>query len=166
MTVNGLSKSYAMTGWRIGYAAGPKEIIEACVNLQSQSTSNIASFAQKAAIEALNGDQEPVRTMAEEFGKRRKYLLERMDRVPGVRCFHPQGAFYLFPNVSAYVGKVQREPDQQLRGAGPVPPGRVRRPRPRRGLRRPGYLRISYAASMEKLREGMDRIESALKKLG
>ena len=105
VTVNGLSKSYAMTGWRIGYAAGPKEIIEACVNLQSQSTSNIASFAQKAAIEALNGDQEPVRTMAEEFGKRRKYLLERMDRVPGVRCFHPQGAFYLFPNVSAYVGK-------------------------------------------------------------
>lgn len=168
VTVNGLSKSYAMTGWRIGYAAGPKEIIEACVNLQSQSTSNIASFAQKAAIEALNGDQGPVRAMAEEFGRRRKYLLERMDRVPGVRCFHPQGAFYLFPNVSAYVGKTfngnrinnSEELAQYLLDEARVAlvPGEA--------FGAPGYLRISYAASMEKIKEGMDRIESALKNLG
>ena len=167
VTVNGLSKSYAMTGWRIGYAAGPKEIIEACVNLQSQSTSNITSFAQKAAVVALKGDQGAGRTMAEEFAKRRKYLLDRIDRIPGVRCFHPQGAFYLFPNVSAYIGKSfngnrinnSEELAQYLLDEARVAlvPGEA--------FGAQGYLRISYAASMEKIKEGIDRIEAALKKL-
>ncbi|MEE9171366.1 MAG: pyridoxal phosphate-dependent aminotransferase, partial [candidate division NC10 bacterium] len=103
--VGSTSKTYAMTGWRLGYAAGPKEIIKAMIGLQSHSTSAPASPSQKAAVAALLGPRETVESMRREFEKRRRYLLERLHGIPGVRCVPPEGAFYAFPNVSAFYGK-------------------------------------------------------------
>lgn len=105
MVINGVSKSYSMTGWRIGYAAGPKEIIQAMSNLQSHSTSNPTSFCQKASIAALEGSQEPLRRMVSEFARRREYIVERLNSIAGVSCLKPEGAFYVFPNISKLLGK-------------------------------------------------------------
>src|SRR6266567_5358867 len=105
IVVNGVSKTYAMTGWRIGYACGPKELIGAMTKMQSQSTSNATSIAQKAAVEALNGPQDAVAAMCVEFEKRRTYIVERLNAMPGVSCFKSNGAFYVFPNFSGVYGK-------------------------------------------------------------
>src|SRR5574337_804576 len=105
IVVNGVSKSHSMTGWRIGYAAGPKDVIAAMANIKSQSTSNPASISQKAAVEALRGSQEFIRTMNAEFDKRRKYMVERLNRMKDMSCLMPVGAFYAFPRVSPLFGK-------------------------------------------------------------
>lgn len=105
IVVNGVSKSHAMTGWRIGYAAGPKDVITAMANIQSQSTSNPASISQKAAVEALRGPQDFIRIMNVEFDKRRKYMVDRLNRIKGMSCLMPVGAFYAFPKVSQLFGK-------------------------------------------------------------
>ncbi|MDH4029127.1 MAG: pyridoxal phosphate-dependent aminotransferase, partial [Nitrospirota bacterium] len=105
IVVNGLSKSHAMTGWRIGFAAGPRDVIKAMTNIQSQSTSNPTSIAQKAAFEALKGPQDFIPVMVAEFDRRRKYMVERLNNMKGVSCLTPVGAFYAFPNVSAHFGK-------------------------------------------------------------
>src|SRR5512135_2948497 len=102
LTVNGLSKSHSMTGWRMGYAAGPKDVISAMTKIQSQSTSNPCSITQKAAVEALRGPQEFISVMLAEFDKRRKYIVGRLNAIPGVSCPMPKGAFYAFPRVSSY----------------------------------------------------------------
>jgi aspartate aminotransferase len=93
-----------MTGWRIGYTAGPEEIIAAMSNIQSQSTSNPTSIAQKASVEALAGPQEEVGKMVGAFGQRRNYIVDRLNKIPGVSCYKPAGAFYVFPNFSSYYG--------------------------------------------------------------
>jgi aspartate/methionine/tyrosine aminotransferase len=103
--INGVSKSHAMTGWRLGYAAGPKDVIAAMNKVQSHSTSNASSISQMAAIEALRGPQDEVARMVVEFEKRRNFLVGAMMRLPGVKLVKPQGAFYVFPNCSAYYGK-------------------------------------------------------------
>ena len=105
IVINGVSKSYSMTGWRIGYAAGSGEIVSAMTKYQSQNTSNPTSIAQKAAVEALNGPQEGVGVMAREFQKRRDLIVGRLAAIPGVTCLKPQGAFYVFPNVGSYYGR-------------------------------------------------------------
>ena len=105
VVVNGVSKTYAMTGWRIGYACGPKELMGAMTKMQSQSTSNATSIAQKAAVEALNGSQNAVASMIVEFEKRRTYIVERLNAMPAVTCFRSTGAFYVFPNFSGVYGK-------------------------------------------------------------
>jgi aspartate aminotransferase len=105
ITVNGMSKAYSMTGWRIGYAAGPKDIMKAIDNVQSHATSNPSSISQKAALAALKGGQEEVERMRAEFEKRRNLMVGRLNEIPGVKCFMPGGAFYAFPNVSAHFGK-------------------------------------------------------------
>src|SRR5512139_1070972 len=105
IVVNGVSKSHSMTGWRIGFAAGPKDVITAMANIQSQSTSNPASISQKAALEALRGPQDFIRTMNIEFDKRRKYMVDRLNRIQGMSCLMPVGAFYAFPRVSQLFGK-------------------------------------------------------------
>ena len=105
ITVNSVSKTYAMTGWRVGYAAGPKEIIKAMNNLQGHATGNINSIAQKAVIEALNGNQESVGIMVKEYGKRREYMVNRLNEIEGIKCQYPDGAFYTFPNVTALYSK-------------------------------------------------------------
>jgi aspartate aminotransferase len=167
IVVNGVSKTYAMTGWRIGYAAGPKEIISAMTKMQSQSTSNPSSIAQKAAVEALNGPQDAVAMMNAEFGKRRTYIVERLNAVPGVTCFKSTGAFYAFPNVSGVYGRsfdgriISNSTElaayflEQARVA--VVPGIA--------FGADNYVRFSYATSMENIRKGIDRIEEAVSNL-
>lgn len=167
VTVNGASKVYSMTGWRMGYAAGPREIIQAMTKIQSQVTTNINSATQWASVEALNGPQEFLKGWVEEFRKRRDFIITRFNAIPGVTCFKPQGAFYVFPNISAYLGKkhngktIARSDDladyllDETRVA--VVAGS--------GFGAEGYIRLSYATSMEKIERGMDRIEKALKNL-
>lgn len=167
IVVNGISKSYAMTGWRIGFAAGPKDIINAMTNIQSQSTSNPASISQKAAVEALTGPQDFISKMVSEFDKRRKYMVERLNSIKGVSCIKPVGAFYAFPNVSSYYGRsfkgnsIKSSMDLSAylldEAKVAVVPGAA--------FGDDRYIRLSYATSMENIQKGLDRIESALSNL-
>ncbi|HCC69067.1 MAG TPA: aspartate aminotransferase [Nitrospiraceae bacterium] len=165
IVVNGLSKSYAMTGWRIGYCAGPKEIIKAMTSIQSQSTSNPTSIAQKAAVEALRGPQDFIPKIVEEFDRRRRYMVERFNKIPDVSCLTPVGAFYTFPNVSSFYGKnfkgktISSSSDltsyllEEAKVA--VVPGSA--------FGSDNHIRLSYATSMENIKKGLDRIEEALR---
>lgn len=167
IVINGVSKTYSMSGWRIGFAAGPAEIIAAMSRLQSHSTSNACTISQKASIEAYTGPQDEIERMAEEYTRRRNFCLEKLQRIPGLSCFKPQGAFYLFPQVSAYYGKkfngsyIKNSYDlaeyllQEAWVA--VVPGD--------SFGADDNIRISYAASMENLEKGMDRITRALTRL-
>ena len=105
LTMNGVSKSYAMTGWRIGYAGGPKEIIKAIRKVQSQSTSNPSSVSQAAAVEALNGTQKFIKTRSKEFKKRRDFVVNSLNKIKGINCLIPNGAFYVFPSCKKLLGK-------------------------------------------------------------
>ncbi|HDO25237.1 MAG TPA: pyridoxal phosphate-dependent aminotransferase, partial [Nitrospirae bacterium] len=167
IVVNGLSKSHAMTGWRIGFAAGPKEIVGAMTKIQSQSTSNPTSIAQKAAVEALTGTQDFIPLMVSEFDKRRLYIIERLNKIEGITCSKPLGAFYVFPNISSFFGKkFKGKPltssfdlssyllDEAQVAA--VPGGAFGDDK---------YIRLSYATSMAVIQKGLDRIESALAEL-
>jgi aspartate/methionine/tyrosine aminotransferase len=165
--VNGMSKAYAMTGWRIGYAAGPREVIGAMAKIQSHATSNPTSIAQWASVAAIEGPQGEVARMAGEFQRRRNYLLYKLRAVDGISCDEPRGAFYLFPNVSEYFERqYQGCPVRNSYGLAyyllkhahvAVVPGE-----PFGG---PDHIRLSYATSMERLEEGMRRITDALAKL-
>jgi len=165
--VHGVAKTYAMTGWRIGYTAGSEEIISAMNNIQSQSTSNPTSIAQKASVEALIGSQDEVRKMVNAFGQRRNYIVDRLNKMPGVSCYKPVGAFYVFPNFSSYYGKSYQgkkiENSTHLAdffldvARVAVVPGIEFGADP--------FERLSYATSLEDIREGLDRIEEAIKKL-
>jgi len=167
IVVNGLSKSYAMTGWRIGYAAGPADIIKAMTKVQSQSTSNPTSIAQKAAVAALRGPQDCVEQMRQEFEKRRNYLIRELNSISGVSCKMPKGAFYAFPTVKDIFGKkadnVQINSSMDLsiylleKAMVALVPGSA--------FGAEGYVRISYATSMENLSKGIKRIRNALEEL-
>jgi aspartate aminotransferase len=159
--VNGFSKTYAMTGWRLGYAVGPQEIIAAIGNYQSQTTSNPNSIAQKAGIEALRGSQSTIAVMVREFESRRNYVIERLNAMAGISCFTPQGAFYAFPNVSrtfakrSAIGPITNastfaEHLLQMNGVAVVPGEAFGDER---------CIRLSFATSMEQLHEGLDRLE-------
>jgi aspartate aminotransferase len=165
--VHGVAKTYAMTGWRIGYTAGSEEIISAMNNIQSQSTSNPTSISQKASVEALIGPQDEVGKMVSAFLDRRNYIVNRLNKMEGVSCFKPIGAFYVFPNFSYYYGKSYQGKKianstnladfflDVARVA--VVPGVEFGADP--------FERLSYATSMEDIQEGLDRIEESLKKL-
>ena len=167
LIVHGVAKTYSMTGWRIGYTAGPEEIIAAMTNIQSQSTSNPNSIAQKATIEALLGPQDEVDQMVHAFAQRRDIIVDRLNRIEGVTCFKPSGAFYAFPNFSSYFkSSYQGKKIGNSTGlAGflldvanvAVVPGIEFGADP--------FERFSFATSLENIREGLDRIEKALKKL-
>ncbi len=159
IAINGVSKAYSMTGWRIGYAAGPKEVISAMSRIQSHSTSNASSVSQFAALEALTGPQDDVEKMRVEFEKRRNYLQNELNGINGINCNLPEGAFYLFPNVSAYFNddiKDSTEFATYLLEKGKVAtvPGAA--------FGMEGFIRISYAASMEELEEAVKRIRETL----
>ncbi len=167
LVVNSVSKTYAMTGWRIGYTAGPADVIRAMNTLQGQMTSNPSSIAQAAAVEALAGPQEAVAPMMREFERRAEFVYERLRRIPNIRCPKPQGAFYVFPNVSAYLnekagGPVLKTGDDLaaylIDTAHVAVVGGS-------DFGAPEHIRISYANSMENLERGLDRIEAALRKL-
>ena len=167
LTVNGASKVYSMTGWRMGYVAGAKPVIDTMTKIQGQVTSNITSITQWACVEALNGSHDFLTTWVAEFKKRRDFIVKRFNGISGVTCFNPQGAFYVFPNVSAYFGKkydgkvIKTSDDLAAylleKALVAVVPGS--------GFGADPYIRLSYATSMEKIQKGLDRIEKALKEL-
>jgi aspartate aminotransferase len=165
--VNGVSKTYAMTGWRIGYMLGDAEVIKAAGKIQSQSTSNPCSVAQWAAVAALRGSQESVQDMLEAFSQRRDYVMERLGRLPGVTCPEPQGAFYVFPNVSAYYGKTvgSRSIGGSLDLADYLMEEAHLAVVPGVAFGEDRCIRLSFALSMDELKEGFDRLEKALGRL-
>ena len=159
LTMNGVSKSYSMTGWRIGYAAGPKEIIKAIAKIQSQSTSNPTSISQAAAVEALNGTQDFIEERANSFKERRDFVVNSLNNINGISCLKPEGAFYVFPNCKKLLGKKTKlKTDKDFveklleKSEVAVVQGSAF------GL--DGYFRISYATSMENLKKAMERIKS------
>ncbi|MFZ5822881.1 MAG: pyridoxal phosphate-dependent aminotransferase [Bacillota bacterium] len=165
ITVNGMSKAYAMTGWRMGYTASETVFAKAMADLQSHSTSGPSSISQKAALQALKGTQEPLEQMRLEFDQRRTYMLERLNKLPGFSVtVPPQGAFYLFPNVSGLFGKTVK--GRTLANADDVAQVILEEAQvavvPGTGFGSPAFIRISYAASMERITEGLNRIERLL----
>ncbi len=163
VTMNGVSKSYAMTGWRIGYAAGPKEIIKAMAKIQSQSTTNPSSISQAAAVEALNGNQDFIPIRAKAFEERRDFVVNSLNSIDGINCLKPDGAFYVFPSCKDLIGKkdingkkIENDSDfvQSLlenNGIAVVQGSAF-------GLE--GYFRISYATSMENLEKALKKISN------
>jgi aspartate aminotransferase len=167
IVVNGLSKSHAMTGWRIGFAAGPDNIIGAMTKIQSQSTSNPSSITQKAAVEALTGTQDFIPRMVTEFDTRRKFITEKLNAIPGITCSLPVGAFYVFPNVSSYHGKSFK--GKTLKSSVDMSSYLLDEAKvavvPGAAFGDDRYIRLSYATSMENIKKGLSRIESALSEL-
>ncbi len=162
VVVNGVSKAYAMTGWRIGYAAGPKEVIGAMRKIQSQSTSNPTSIAQAASVAALSGDQDCIRPMVEEFKKRHDKVVERLNALPGVAAAASQGTFYTFPDFSQVIASNDDiHNDIELAEYFLEQSGVAMVPGSAFGLE--GHLRISYATAMANLDKALDRIEQALR---
>lgn len=159
--VNGMSKAYAMTGWRIGYTASHVDIAKAMGSMQSHATSNPNSIAQKASVAGLNGSMEPVHAMVAEFAKRRVFMVERVNQIEGLSCRTPQGAFYVMANVKSLIGKTIGgeviQDDLQL-AALLLDKAHVATV-PGTAFGAAGYLRLSYATSMEKIKEGLDRID-------
>jgi aspartate aminotransferase len=165
--VNGVSKTYSMTGWRIGYAAGPEEIVSAVTKLQSQNTSNPTSISQMAAVAALDGNQDNVSEMVGQFKNRRDIIVGKLNAIPGITCMSPQGAFYVFPDVSLLLGRSYRSKTISTSsdlaaylldeaGVAVIPGADFGHDR---------HIRLSYATSLNKIEEGMERIKIAVMKL-
>lgn len=167
VVINGVSKSFAMTGWRIGYAAGPKELLTAMANIQSQSTSNPCSISQKAAVAALKMGVRFVTEMVTEFERRRRVMVERLNKMPGVHCRMPTGAFYAFPNLAGVLGA--RADDTVLRTPSEVAQYLLKTAQiavvPGEPFGSQDHIRLSYATGLDAITRGMDRMETALRNL-
>ena len=167
IVVNGVSKSHSMTGWRIGYAAGPQPIIAAASKIQSQNTSNPTSFAQKGAVAAMLGDQGPTKKMVVEFEKRRNYIVDGLNALPGVSCLKPSGAFYVFPNMSGLYGRAadkHKVTDSASLTAYLLDVAEIAVV-PGAEFGSDDNIRLSYATSMENIEEGLERMKKALSAL-
>ncbi|HDK27119.1 MAG TPA: pyridoxal phosphate-dependent aminotransferase [Candidatus Atribacteria bacterium] len=168
--INGVSKSYAMTGWRIGYAAGPEEIISGMSKIQGHSTSNPNSIAQKASVEALRGRQDTIEAMRKSFDERRKYMVDRLNKIEGVSCIVPSGAFYAFPNVTKILEKGIEYNGKKIDNSFGLSNFILQEAEvaliPGSAFEAEGYLRLSYATSLDDIKEGLDRIEKILKNCG
>ncbi|MFC1541870.1 pyridoxal phosphate-dependent aminotransferase [Candidatus Latescibacterota bacterium] len=167
ITINGVSKSYSMTGWRIGYAAGPEEIIKAMSTVQSQETSNPCSISQKAALAALTGSHEFLETWVSEFSERRLYIINRLNSLDGVTCKKPEGAFYVFPDVSAFYGRSYNDKviDDSVAFCEYMLHEQHIALVPGAGFGADAHVRVSYAVSMENIEKSMDRFEKGLQAL-
>jgi len=165
--INGVSKSYSMTGWRIGYAAGPKDVIAAMSKVQSHNTSNASSVSQMAALEAMKGPQADIAMMMSEFQKRRNFMLHKLRAIPDISCIEPRGAFYLFPNMSSYYEKEYE--GMQIRNSYGLAYYLLKTARvavvPGDAFGADDFMRLSYASSMERIEEAMERITEAMSKL-
>jgi aspartate aminotransferase len=167
LTLNGVSKAYSMTGWRIGFAGGSAELIKAISTIQSQSTSNPCSISQIASIEALDGDQSYLQTRLQSFQERRNYVVDELNKIEGINCLKPEGAFYVFPSSEGLVGKKTKSGDQIkdcsdlasyfLEQKVAIVPGIAF------GLK--NHFRISYATSMKNLEKALARIKTAIDEL-
>lgn len=161
--INGVSKTYAMTGWRIGYAAGPKEVIAGMNKLQGQCTSNANSIAQKASVEALVGNQESIKYMRNEFDKRRKYIVKELNSINGFSCDLPKGAFYVFPNIKKLLNAGIVFNDMVIKDSLQLADYILNKVEvavvPGSAFESEGYLRLSYATSMQDIEEGMKRLK-------
>src|SRR5260221_5129971 len=160
VTINGCSKAYAMTGWRLGYCGGPRELIAAMSMIQGQSTSNASSIAEKAAVAALNGDQSCVATMNQAFRERHDYIVAALNTLPGVSCRPASGAFYAFADVREAIAKLKLKDDDAFAeylinkvGVAVVPGS---------GFGAPGHVRISFACSLERLQTAVYPTRKAL----
>jgi aspartate aminotransferase len=167
LIINGVSKTYAMTGWRIGYAIGPSDVIAAAGKIQSQSTSNATSIAQAAALEAIRGPQDTVAMMVREFQKRRNVIVEKLNAVPGIRCLKPEGAFYVFPNIAGLMGKTGN--GKRLGSPCDVADYLLEEAKvagvPGEDFGSREHIRFSYATSLEDIEKGCARIRDAVAKL-
>ncbi|MBI2895160.1 MAG: pyridoxal phosphate-dependent aminotransferase [Deltaproteobacteria bacterium] len=167
LLVDGVSKSYAMTGWRIGWVAGPRHFIEAILTVQSQATSNPTSIAQRAALEALVAPQDCVEEMRRRFEVRRDLMLEGLLAIPGVRCLAPDGAFYVFPDFSEVIAKL--DPAARIGNDTELAAYFLEEARvavvPGEAFGAPGHLRLSYATGEATIREGLDRMRKSLQKI-
>jgi aspartate aminotransferase len=161
LVVNGVSKSHAMTGWRIGYAAGPAPIIKAMTSIQSQCTSNPSSISQAAAVEALNGPQESLSRMRAEFDRRRQFLVKGLNAIEGVRCLSPTGAFYAFPNTHALYGRSARISSSTKLCMHLLEQAHVAAV-PGEAFGDDNYIRLSYATGLPQIERGLERIREAL----
>lgn len=168
VTINGLSKSHSMTGWRMGYTAAEKEIIDAMSRLQDHSTSHPVSFVQKGAVEAFRGSQDFVDMMRREFAGRRRVIVDALNAIPGISCSEPGGAFYVFPNVSGLYGKTYK--GKQITGSDDFAAFLLEDVQvavvPGSGFGADQNVRLSYATSMENIKKGVARIADAASKLG
>ncbi|MDX2250967.1 MAG: pyridoxal phosphate-dependent aminotransferase [Nitrospira sp.] len=167
VVINGVSKAYAMTGWRIGYAAGPKDLLTAMGNIQSQSTSNPCSISQKAAVAALKLGGSFTEKMVVEFDRRRRVIIDRLNAIPGVSCRLPGGAFYAFPNIGGILGR--QGPTGPIRSPQDVAQYLLKEARvavvPGEAFGSRTHIRLSYATSMEAIERGIQRIAEAFHKL-
>lgn len=165
--VNGVSKAYSMTGWRIGYAAGDRDVIKAMNNLQGQCTSNPVTISQYAAIEAFNGSQDAVEQMRKVFEQRKNYIVNELNSIEGITCFDPQGAFYVFPNVSGFYGKSFE--GKKITNSLEITEFLLEEAKvavvPGVEFGADNYIRISYAVSEKEIKEGISRIASSIAKL-
>jgi len=161
IVLNGVSKAYSMTGWRIGYAAGPDWLIQAMKKIQSQSTSNPTSISQVAAVEALNGDQSCIGEMVKAFRERHEYVVSTLNNIKGISCLPSQGAFYSFPDCREEISSIEQVKDDVAfaeylindLGVAMVPGS---------AFGAPGYMRLSFATSMENLTEALNRLQKLL----
>lgn len=167
ITVNGFSKAYAMTGWRLGYVASTKEVIDGIKKIQSQTTSATSAISQKAGVAALAGPQHDLQVMVAEFDKRRKYMLQRLAEMPGVTCTTPKGAFYLLPDFSCYFGKKYKgtEIKNAVDFANTLLAAKLVALVPGEAFNIPGKVRMSYSNSLENLGAAMDRIQKFVSEL-
>jgi aspartate aminotransferase len=163
IVVNSMSKTFAMTGWRLGYAVAHPELIDAIGKIQSHSTSNPSSIAQAAAVEALNGTEEEVQRMYDAYCERRAYLVPALNAIDGLFCANPDGAFYVFPDIRSFLGRGAVRDSHSFatylldEARVAVVPGSA--------FGADGFIRISYATSMERIKEGVERLSRAVAKL-
>ena len=160
ITFQSFSKTYAMPGWRIGYAAGPKDIIQAMTRLHIYIGLCAPTISQLAAVEALEGDQKPVREMRKEYDRRRKLIIKRLKEIPRITCLDPEGAFYAFPNITGLKMKSTEVVNLLVKKAKVLTV-----PGTEFGKYGEGYIRMSYATAYEKIEEALNRIETVVRKL-
>ena len=168
MIVNGVAKTYAMTGWRVGWLIGPTDVVAAAANLQSHATSNVSNVAQRAALAAVTGDLSASAMMREAFDVRRKTMVRMLSEIPGVECPTPQGAFYCFPSVAALLGKPLRgrTPQTSVELAELILDEVEVAVVPGEAFGAPGCFRLSYALGDDDLAEGVGRIAKLLGEVG
>jgi aspartate aminotransferase len=159
IVINGVSKTYSMTGWRIGYAAGPEPIIRAMIDLDSHSTSNPTSIAQYAAIAALSGTHEPVQEMIKAFRERRDYVMDRLEKIPGISCVRPNGAFYAFINIEKLLQENGGKYENSNELAKAILEEELVAVVPGSAFGSDRHIRISYATSLQQLERALDRLE-------